>query len=287
MSEISFGNIILANNGKKGILKPDSEGFYRLNGGGFNIPNRNGVSYLANSYIQECMGEDSDLNRRVLRGEVMGEMGHPPMHYLENINGQIVRTKITNVFEWIQRLRTIDMDRVCMLIKKIIFNTDQWKGGNTGAIYYDILVKPFGPFGAYFEDHIKTPSANTAVSIRTVIKPTTFGGTTREVEYWTGNDWVVEPGMDWANKHMSAGCESFLNDYFKVYSEADLNVFNIDKDKAIQVMEAEFDKLGALSELAGTESYIGLKTMIDVVKNSKSYSDKVLVARTSNSMSIF
>jgi hypothetical protein len=39
MSEISFGNIVLANSGKKGVLKPNSDGIYRLNAGGLRVCN--------------------------------------------------------------------------------------------------------------------------------------------------------------------------------------------------------------------------------------------------------
>lgn len=265
MSQYSFGNIILAGNGKKGELKPmDDSGYFLLNAGGFNVPNRNGIRYTANQYIQECMSKDSDLMRRIQRGEVYGECGHPPMFFYERVDGIIVRTKITDLYQWIMRLKTIDMDRACFHIRNLIFDTDAWTPSNNGPIHNFIEVKPYlsTVFGKMFEENLLTPSMNTSVSIRTVTAPQQFGHKSREVEYFTGYDWVYEAGMDWANKHMTAGCEAFLQETrFDENQSMTLNA-----DKAIQLIEAGLEEITQINSVAGNEAYENIRDLLGALK---------------------
>lgn len=255
---MSFGNIILANSGKRGILKPiDDSGYYRVNAGGFNVPNRGGIAYRANEYIRECMGADSDLNRRVARGEVYCELGHPNQYYLEKINGQIVRTKIVDIFEWILRLKTIDMNNVCGHIRKIIWEMD---GGINAPIYNLIEVKPFGPFQDVLAQSLETPDVNTAFSIRTVTKPQRMGDRVREVDYFTNYDFVVEPGMAHANKHQTAG----LEDYLSNCSDGNELVMNL--DGAINHCERMLTSAVVMNRYEGTESLKEITGMLDVLK---------------------
>lgn len=285
MSEFSFGNIILANNGKKGILKPDANGYYLLNAGGFNIPNRTGITYTANQYIQECMGRDSDLNRRVSRGEVYAEAGHPPMYFLENINGQIVRKKITDLFQWILRLKTIDMDRACGHIAEIIFNTDNWSKSRGGPIHNYIRIKPYlsTVFGKMFEENLLTPEMNTSMSIRTVTTPQQFGDRSRNVEYFTNYDWVVEPGMDMANKHMTAGCEAFAPELaFDDHSQ-----LTISEDDVIQIIETGLERVTQINSVAGVEAHDNIVEILNAIKQTKSNRKQKHTIVASTSLSIF
>lgn len=267
MSQLSFGNIILAQNGKKGVLKPDDEGYYYLNAGGFNIPNRHGLTYTANRYIQECMHPESDLNRRVSRGEVYAECGHPPMFFFERIDGRIVRTKITDLLQWINRLKMIDMERVCGHIREIVFDTSGWTPSNNAPIYNYIWIKPYlsTVFGQMFKENLDTPSMNTSMSIRTVTTPLKFGDTTREAEYFTNYDWVPEPGMDWANKHQTAGCEAF-----HVELGFDENsVMTINEDRAIQIIEDGLTNITDVQSKAGMEALDNIQTILNVLKTGK------------------
>ena len=264
MSQISFGNVILAQSGKRGILRPmDDSGYYDLNAGGFNIPNRSGITYRANDYIYECMGPDSDLSRRVKRGEVYMELDHPPQYYLEKVNGQIVRTKITDVFEWILRLRTIIMDRVCGHIRRI-----HWEqtGDKSAPIYNRIETIPFGPFKEMLQQSFDTPDINTSVSVRTVTKPQKMGDKVREVDYFTGYDYVPEPGMDRANKHMTAGLEMYLQDGSMSFGQD--NELKTDFDAMIYMVESTLANPSVMQRFEGTESLKDLGVMLDVLKKA-------------------
>lgn len=279
---VSFGNVILAQSGKKGILRPiDDSGYYMLNAGGFNIPNRSGITYRANDYIYECMGPDSDLSRRVKRGEVYMELDHPPQYYLEKINGQVVRTRITDVFEWILRLRTICMDRVCAHIRKIHWDIT----GDRGApIYNRVETTPFGPFKEMFQQSLDTPDINTSISVRTVTKPQKVGDRTREVDYFTGYDYVPEPGMDRANKHMTAGLENYLQDGALAFGED--NELTTDFDAMIYMVESTMANPTVMQRFEGTESLKELGDMLAVLKKAGAVSRKINMVNRS-SLSLF
>lgn len=286
MSNFSFGNIILAGSGKKGILTPDDTGYYTLNAGGFNVKNRNGISYTANRYIQECMSDDSDLKRRVRRGEVYAECGHPQMFFYERVNGVVVRTAITDLFTWIKRLKTIEMDRACGHIREIHFDASQWTAKGGGPIYNTIEIKPLesNVFGKMFKENLDTPEMNTSISVRTVTAPQRYGDTERQVEYFTGYDWVVEPGMDWANKHSSAGCESL--DQLIEFNENQSMI--ISPDTAIQLMEDGLSKIDHIHSTAGMEAFESISDMLVTLKNSVSNLNvKKEIVCSTNTLSLF
>lgn len=280
--QISFGNVILAQSGKRGILRPmDDSGYYLINAGGFNIPNRSGITYRANDYIYECMGPESDLSRRVKRGEVYMELDHPPQYYLEKINGQIVRTKITDLFEWILRLRTIVMDRVCGHIRKIHWEVT---GDKNAPIYNRIEATPFGPFKDMLQQSFDTPDINTAVSVRTVTKPQKMGDRTREVDYFTGYDYVPEPGMDHANKHMTAGLENYLHDGALTFGEN--NEVHTDFDAMIYMVETTLANPSVCQRFEGTESLKELGDMLNVLKKAGAVSRQINMVNR-DSLSLF
>lgn len=210
--EITYGNLILASNGKRGNLPADENGNYRINSGGFNIPNHAGIRYPANKYIQDQMKDNSDLQMRIFQGMCYMECEHPEPYNLVYRNGVGYKEEMTSILQWIARLRSYDDARIVGVVSKIIFTFDE-PGNMNAPIWTEILAKPLlsYPMGKQFKENLDTPEANTAVSIRTEIEP--FDAKTRQknVVYWTGFDWVKMPGMVHANKHMSAGCESYLD----------------------------------------------------------------------------
>lgn len=263
MSEISFGNIVLANSGKKGILKPDQDGRYLLNAGGFNIENAHGIGYPANKYVLEQMEANSDLNRRVSMGYCKMEVEHPEPFIFVEENGVKYRKAMTSILEWINRLRSFDPDRICGLISQVIFRPVD-NNDLTKPIYNFIRCEPFGPRGPEFKESLENPRHNTAVSIRTQISPFKGGDTKKNVEYWIGHDWVGEPGMIHANKHMTAGCESL-----------GLAGDNVQKYKVARVLEAMEEALAvascdkeALASVGGMEALNVMQHMLDGIKRN-------------------
>lgn len=267
MSEISLGNIILANSGKKGILRPDAEGVYDLNAGGFNIPNHAGIVYPANEYIQAQIDENSDLNRRVKMGYCKMEVEHPePFVYILE-NGVRYKAPMTDIIQWINRLRSFDPDRICGLISKV-----RWKFENpndlTKPIYNIIRCEPFGPRGDEFKESLGNPRHNTAVSIRTQISPFRPGETQKNVEFWTGYDWVSEPGMIHANKHMSAGLESFMSDFGMHDNMKKFKVSEVIEKLDAALSTAHSSDADALARVGGLEALDHFRDMLSNIRNN-------------------
>lgn len=280
MSNFTYGNIELACSKNQGILKPDSRGYYTINAGGFNMPNRMGITYRMNQYLLECLeegptvGSGSDLRRRLDRGEVMMEMNHPVQWFYEKIDGKIVRTQITDVLTWINRLKTIDMDRVCGVIEKFTPDFSKFdRRSMSGPVPFSMSTKPFGPFGDYFKESLDTPEMGTAVSIRTVTAPQQFGATARTVEYWTGVDWVPEPGFAEATKYRTdprnvGGMESLMLGMGNVEEG-----ITVDAGVAIQLMEASLGDRNRIQTVEGMESFNQMKDMVDTLKRNHRFSD--------------
>lgn len=263
MDKLSFGNIVLANSGKKGILKPNEAGLYPLNAGGFNIPNHAGIRYPANDYIVEQMEANSDLQRRVKMGYCKMEVEHPEPFIYVMENGVKYRQPITDLLQWINRLRSYDPDNICGLIAGIDFIFDR-PGDVRAPIYNIIHCKPFGPKGSQFAESLATPEHNTAVSIRTQISPFRPGETQKNVEYWTGYDWVAEPGMIHANKHMTAGCESFLSDFGLTDNMQQFKVADVIEklDEAVRTASANSEALLRVGGMEALDHFSGMLAQI-------------------------
>lgn len=266
MIELSYGNLILANNGKKGILKPDAKGNYRMNAGAFNVDNHAGISYPANDYIKSQMLENSDLQRRIRQGYCYLEEEHPePYNYIYR-NGICYKEEMTSILEWINRLRSYDQNKIVGCLSEIFFIMEDEKNYNK-PIWTEVLVKPLLEYklGPRFKESLDTPEVNTALSIRTQIEPFKPGARTKQVVYWTGFDWVKEPGMIHANKHMSAGCESLVNgmafdDQIKTFKTRD-----VIEALELGIAEAANDEM-ALKKYGGFEALDYFRAELDRVK---------------------
>lgn len=277
---LTFGSTILEGSGKRGILKPIEEGgdYYLINAGGFNIPNRGGIVYRFNDYLKECMGPDSDLSRRIAEGQVECELGHPPQYYWEYKDGKIVRTPITDIFEWIHRLQTIDQQNVCGRVRRIhwIFT-----GGDRDPIYNQIEVRPFGVHKQILQDSLNDPDCNTAFSVRTVTKPQRMGDRVREVDYFTTYDLVVEPGMLNSCKFRTAGLEEYVSGAAFLAPEEMTTTF----DEVVYLCERAAKQGELIGRFAGTESHDQLSGMLAQLKKAN-HKEPVRLIR-SNSLQAF
>lgn len=259
-NSLTFGNTLLAQSGKKGALAPmDSSGYYLLNAGMLNAPLRLGHRYVVNDYIMECMRPESDLQRRILRGEVYAELGHPKPFYFEKINGKVVRTPITEEFEWIMRLRTILEENVALHIRKIHFNM---LGGRYDPVQLQAEVIPFGTHKQIALDSLTNPDINTALSMRTVTARQKQGQD-RQIEYFTGVDLVWEPGEHTACKHLTAGCESLLdgaNNGMDIYNQESEII--IETNDLLDTWEKMRNNPSIMARYAGNESFNGMEEMM-------------------------
>jgi hypothetical protein len=281
---ITFGSTVLEGSGKRGILKPmePNSPYYLMNAGGFNIQNRAGVGYRLNDYVKECMSPDSDLNRRASEGQLWCELGHPPQYFWERQGGRIIQTPITDLYQWIHRLRTVLEPNVCGSIRKIhwIFT-----GGDRDPVHNKVEIRSFGPLKDVFQDSLEDPDMNTAISIRTVTKPQQMGDRNREVEYFTGYDVVMEQGMLNACKHRTAGLEDFLSSALYDPTPAEV-VATV--DEFLFMCKQTVNNEAAQARFAGTESFAHVSKMIREVEQRLrgQHGKKVQVVRSS-ALSVF
>lgn len=284
VEKLSFGSTVLNGSGKTGVLKPIDGDYYLLNSGGFNIPNRTGVTYRINDYLIECMNGDSDFARRVSEGQMFCEWGHPPTYFYEIINGREVRTQITDIFQWVQRLRTVVEREICAFIRKVHFTYDKRGDIRVVPVHTSVEIRPYGARKDVFQDSITDPNMNTAVSIRSVTAPQKPGDKFREIEYWTNFDVVPEQGMLNACKYRTAGLESFqngLDNFSQENMEMSCTVGDI---IYLSKRVLADDKL--LERVEGSES---LKNAIGLIKHleSKYSSKEKITMRKTNSLSLF
>lgn len=287
MNEISYGNLILAQNGKRGVLTPDANGNYRINAGAFNVENHAGISYPANEYIRSQMLENSDLQRRISQGYCYLEEEHPePYNYVYK-NGICYKEEMTSILEWINRLRNFDRDRIVGIMNKIFFLMDDEKNYNK-PIWTDILVKPLLEYksGPRFKENLDTPEANTAVSIRTQIEPFKPGARTKQVVYWTGFDWVKEPGMLHANKHMSAGCESILSGQYYDNQIKTFKTRDVIEALELGIAEAANDEM-ALKKYGGFEALDYFRGELERVKQCYERGSNMSIASSTSFSDLF
>lgn len=279
---LTFGNTLLAQTGKKGSLSPmDDSGYYLMNAGMLNAPLRLGHRYVVNDYVMECMEPNSDLQRRVARGEVYAELGHPKPFYFEKVNGVVCRTPITEEFEWIMRLRTIMDDNVALHIRKIHFNM---MGGRYDPVQLQAEVIPFGTHKQIAQDSLTNPDINTALSMRTVTAPQ-VKGRDRQIEYFTGVDLVWEPGEHTACKHLTAGCEQLLansNNGMDIYDKE--SEFVVETEDLLDSWERIRSNPKVMERYAGMESFTGMESMMQRLAATRNTKHTLVRA---NSLNIF
>lgn len=184
--------------GKKGKIEPDSDGYYRIVLGGFNVNNFSGDFYPADERVKKLFEPNSALMRRVANGQLRGEYKHP-----SPVPGMTKKS-------WINRVCTIDEAMVSHHIKELIVDYTSFKNAKGEPVMTIIgLIKPCGPYGDALKASLENPNENVAFSIRTCsINKMNNGVYTRWVTDIATWDHVNEGGIDVANKYSSPSLEA-------------------------------------------------------------------------------
>ena len=189
---------------KKGIVKADPDGYYDVILGAFDYYNTNGAFY-AFEPAKKLLEESSILMRRVRKGVLHGERGHP-----KQLPGM-------SEDAFIRRALAIDETNISHHIKDIEIDSENVvdKSGKK-IIAVRGRIKPFGPGGADLAASLENPHQNTCFSIRSFTTDVHEGllhvKNVIEIITW---DWVVEPGLAIANKFDFPSMEDFSPVYFK------------------------------------------------------------------------
>lgn len=183
---------------KAGVLKPDKDGYYTMPVGGLNVFNSAG-QYYAYERARSLFEESSQFMRRVRKGVLYGEQGHP------------IRESGMSNEEYVRRVLTIRESNVCCFHQSIWLDFDSVKDSK-GMPVIAIMSKvcPAGPLGEALRRDLETPGKNVAFSIRAfTIDRIERGTTIRDLDTIVTFDRVIEPGIEFATKFDSPAMECY------------------------------------------------------------------------------
>lgn len=195
---IRYEGVILPQSGKKGILKPDATGYYRVILGALNIHN-SGQAWYDWEGSKQVFDKSEDLMRRILSNKLYSELGHPK------------RTPGMGRDDYLQRILTVYETNTCNHIRSIDLKEEVTRAENGKPVivtYGD--VKPFGPMGEVAEESLSSPDINTCFSIRSITfdQRDSWGRLVKKIMEVATWDLVLEPGIAIATKYDNPSLES-------------------------------------------------------------------------------
>jgi len=226
---------------KEDIIK-DKNGYYKVSLGKLNSYNDIGIFYRINN-IEDIIGEGSVLGRRLTKGILKGEKGHPDV------------TSMTEM-ELKKRTIQIDMDRTSHHIKrielvktgkKIAFGLDEYE------VYGWVIGS--GKYGEELNKDLENPDINVPFSIRSLVREKRVGNIrVRDLVIISTWDWVREPGYSNATQDRASEVGAGIGETFTVGLES----------------KEELDNLiaGIEEDMVGVECKDGV-CVIKGLKNSK------------------
>lgn len=198
---IRFTCTQLQQSGKKGILRPNEDGYYTMPVGGLNVFNSAGHFYTANG-AKNLFENSSQLMRRVKRGALRGEVGHP-----KQLPGQ-------DDDDYLMRILTIDEKNVCAHFSELWLDFDNYKDTNgKPMVAIMALIAPSGPRADFLRAAFDNPKENVCFSIRSLTEDRMRSGVyERTLRTVVTFDYVNEPGIHIAEKFKSTALEAQSDD---------------------------------------------------------------------------
>jgi hypothetical protein len=197
MSSVRFTCTALAGTNKVGHLPVDKDGYYTMVVGGLNMFNSAGQWYEYEG-AKSLFEESSQFMRRIKRGALRGEVGHPKQLPGQSFDG------------YLARVMEIEPTNVCVHFKEIFLDFNRMKDAS-GKPVIAIMAKliPSGPHGPSLERSLKNKDENVCFSIRSFTRDYYDKGIyVRQLKNVITFDYVVEPGISIANKFEAPSLES-------------------------------------------------------------------------------
>lgn len=199
MDVVKFTETVFSSKNKKGIITPDSDGYYEMVVGALNTYNSAGEYYTAEGALQ-LFENSSHLMRRIKNGALYAELGHPK------------KSSDMSMEQFYNRVVSIDETNICAHFSEIRLDFEFGKKNpdlnNPDLIGIIAKVKPAGAKSNALQLSLEDPKQNTAFSIRGLTENKYKNG---RVERRLTNiitwDHVTEPGISVAAKAMSPGLE--------------------------------------------------------------------------------
>lgn len=196
MDTVKFSVAKLPNN-KHGIMKPDSDGYYTQTLGGLNVFNSVGQYYTLEG-AKDLFEKSSSFQRKVQRGALRGEVGHP--RQLPGMSED----------QYLNRILDTDETNTCCQFAEIWLDFDNFRGKNGEKIVGIVgKVIPSGAKGEALAKAFENPKENVCFSIRSFTRDYMQGTRyCREIKQIVTFDWVNEPGIEIAEKFKTPGLEN-------------------------------------------------------------------------------
>ena len=200
MARISFSTLNKPA-GKQGILKPDGQGYYEQIIGGLNIDNSANMRYTAEKSVLDLFNNSSVFRRKIERGVLFAENGHPKL------------TPGMSKADFINRIYQIYEENTCVHFKDVWLDDTLLKNPD-GTKIWAIMAKftPSGEKGHFVAKQLSNGCENVCFSIRSITEDYRVGNKIhRDIIEIITFDKVSEPGIHIAEKWKSPGVEHFAH----------------------------------------------------------------------------
>lgn len=234
MEIIKFTEAVFASKGMKGIITPDSDGYFTVVVGALNTYNSAGEYYTAQG-ATELFNSSSIFMRRIKNGALYAEVGHPKR--LPGMSND----------EFYNRVLSIEKTNVCGHISEITldptFGAKNPELNNPELIAIIAKVKPAGPKAEALRIALENPKQNSAFSIRALTENKFRNGRVeRRLTTIVTFDFVLEPGISVATKAMSPGLES--REERQSYSVKEVSDTTVDRAVLANVLKRNMEFVG-------------------------------------------
>ena len=196
MNTVRFGCTSLLGVNKVGNLKQDDDGYYLCVVGALNTFNSAG-QYYQYEKSRDLFEGSTQLMRRVKRGALRGEYGHPKRQVGQSMD------------DFAHRVLSIYEEQTCCHHAELYLDFDSLKD-ESGRSVIAIMsrVAPSGPYGHVLERSLKNPKENVCFSIRSFTDDFMDRGVMKRVlKTVVTFDYVNEPGIAVAEKFKSPALE--------------------------------------------------------------------------------
>lgn len=202
-NDVTFTCTRLAGTNKVGDLKKNERGYYVMVIGALNMFNSAGMYYRFDA-AKQFFEESNSFMRRVARGALRGEYGHPR------------REAGMSMQAYYARLLSIHEDKVCCHFASVSLDFENYKDEQGRPIVAIIAeVAPNGPLGHVLEKQLQNPGENVCFSIRSFTDDRMERGViNRYIKTIVTFDYVNEPGMSIAEKFNSPALEGLEDTVF-------------------------------------------------------------------------
>lgn len=199
---VSFTSTALMGTNKAGILKPNSDGYYEVVLGGFEVYNGHGDYYDFEEQTKQLFEKSSSFMRMVQAGNLWGEYAHPKLEPGESM------------LKFVRRCLLIDELKTSHHIADVRINKSDVKDANGKPIIAVIGdIKPMGPYGSALKEVLDNKRSNCCFSVRAQTEDRQLPNgrecrSTKNIVTW---DHVGDPGIETSTKYHAPKLESFYN----------------------------------------------------------------------------